>query len=481
MAGSNLLLWTALGVCLVLFLAGLAIFVRAVRPRRTGDTPYCRRCLYNLTGAPAENCPECGASLTAPRALIRGERRIRRPRIVFGALLMLIGLAPALAMTVGARRGFNWRPYAPAGWLLYELGSGVSAVEKPALAELERRLDSGRLHPDHIRKLADLCLTQQAAPTFRPGVGNSALELLGKLLRGSALSEPQRRAFLENLIQIEMRIRPQWIAGNPSEMAFDIAGRSPRAGPFVYGRMRRLPHETDEYPQFSPRSVGGGPTAPLVFRRSTSLTVTGPAEITAEIDFVASTADFPSMAFTANFEGPPGDTVLHRWTWRRSAPVEVLPELPPGFIALVEPPPQLEYIQGRARRELALQRLEDGDRYHVSLGFPRPATRLAKWAPTPRVWFAFDILATSGATEEKIGTWLSAPRWGNVTSTMRLLAVPRGAPVSVVLRPNPLLAASTVDVTEIWGREIRLDDLTWVGPHGRPLDPPPKSLPTTAP
>ena len=51
-----------------LILGGIVLLVRGLYPRRQGDTPYCRKCHYNLTGtnldADDARCPECGTQYT---------------------------------------------------------------------------------------------------------------------------------------------------------------------------------------------------------------------------------------------------------------------------------------------------------------------------------------------------------------------------------------------------------------------------------
>jgi ribosomal protein L37E len=56
---------------------GLALTFRGLRGVRLDDHPLCRRCGYDLYGAPAgtTTCTECGADLARPRAMKIGHRR----------------------------------------------------------------------------------------------------------------------------------------------------------------------------------------------------------------------------------------------------------------------------------------------------------------------------------------------------------------------------------------------------------------------
>ena len=109
-------------------------------------------------------------------------------------------------------------------------------------------LDAGKLGEGHIHELAEFCLAEQAVPGVRYPIGVTAIELLGKLYGRSGLREDQRRVFLENLVHIHMRVRPEIIAGNPSEVAFTVGERTPRAGPFFFGRVRLSEEAEDSLP-----------------------------------------------------------------------------------------------------------------------------------------------------------------------------------------------------------------------------------------
>ncbi len=66
---------------------------------RKGETPYCGKCGYNLTGLSSPRCPECGGLLSEV-PVVRGELAIGRSLriwLVVGMLLMLvIGVAAAI-------------------------------------------------------------------------------------------------------------------------------------------------------------------------------------------------------------------------------------------------------------------------------------------------------------------------------------------------------------------------------------------------
>src|SRR4051794_6849027 len=74
------------------FVTGAVLVYRGLRGTRVGNQPVCRRCQYDLRGLPAEArvCPECGAALTDPRAIVVGRRSRRRMAVVAGMVLWLL-------------------------------------------------------------------------------------------------------------------------------------------------------------------------------------------------------------------------------------------------------------------------------------------------------------------------------------------------------------------------------------------------------
>ncbi len=76
---------------LIASVTALAAYRRLLRLRK-GDTPFCGRCGYNLTGLTSPRCPECG-SLLSKVPVVRGTLVIERSLriwLVVGMLLMLV-------------------------------------------------------------------------------------------------------------------------------------------------------------------------------------------------------------------------------------------------------------------------------------------------------------------------------------------------------------------------------------------------------
>lgn len=126
---------------------------------RVGETPFCRRCGYNLTGRASMACSECGAALDAPRAVVRGTRRVSP----FGATLtgLLACAAAAVGWTaLGERHKVPWHRLEPTAWMLHRLRATGDAR---AAVELRGRLAQGRLGHASKRALFEICMNRAAS------------------------------------------------------------------------------------------------------------------------------------------------------------------------------------------------------------------------------------------------------------------------------------------------------------------------------
>ena len=120
---------------LLMALAGAAIAWLGWRGRRVGDHPICRRCGFDLFGLPGgvTTCSECGADLSAPRAVRIGHRRRLGRMLAAGVLLLL--LAGSLTTLIGVTRSgdFEINGYKPVWLLAREAGSDDAALRDAAV------------------------------------------------------------------------------------------------------------------------------------------------------------------------------------------------------------------------------------------------------------------------------------------------------------------------------------------------------------
>jgi hypothetical protein len=113
-------------------LTGVVLMWLGIRGRRLGDHPFCRKCEFDLFGRPDDaerRCPECGADLSARRAVVTGARR-RRPAIAAcGAALLLLSLAAPAAWLWGNHKRIDWQALKPGG--VADMGGEASRSRRP--------------------------------------------------------------------------------------------------------------------------------------------------------------------------------------------------------------------------------------------------------------------------------------------------------------------------------------------------------------
>ncbi len=176
---------------LVLFPAtiGLLLFVWGIVGRRVGDRPHCRGCGYELGGIGQNipQCPECGKDLTAARAVGVGVRR-RRPWVAgFGAVLVLMAVAPLVVLAAPA--AFRAQPL----WMLKQEATSRGRFAGPALSEIASRQRRGQLTTEEVGEVVDLLLKLRASsnPTWTPDAG----KILVAALKDGVLTPEQASAF----------------------------------------------------------------------------------------------------------------------------------------------------------------------------------------------------------------------------------------------------------------------------------------------
>ncbi|GJM17866.1 MAG: hypothetical protein DHS20C14_00790 [Phycisphaeraceae bacterium] len=147
-------------------LIGLALLALGIRGKRVSSAPHCAACRFELSGLPdpiwSHRCPECGTGLGVGDAVTSGLRARRTAWIIAGAALFFIGAALhpwAAALTGGS--SYRWRPFS---MLTIEAQLSPGTPTSPALAEIERRANTGTLTAAQWGRFAELALEIQADP-----------------------------------------------------------------------------------------------------------------------------------------------------------------------------------------------------------------------------------------------------------------------------------------------------------------------------
>ncbi len=81
--------------------SGFVLLLLGLRGRQADFMPRCRNCRYVIDGGfdPAR-CSECGAHLAETGTLRIGRRRLNETPLVFGIILLVLGITPVIALSV---------------------------------------------------------------------------------------------------------------------------------------------------------------------------------------------------------------------------------------------------------------------------------------------------------------------------------------------------------------------------------------------
>ena len=433
---------------------GTALTVAGVRGRRTDDHPLCRRCRFDLTGRPADaerRCPECGADLSPPRAVVVGHRRRRAGVLGLGAVLSTLAVSVGGVVAYGQAHHVNWWRYAPLGYVVRQATSSDASRRRAGLAELGDRLIDGRLRGADLDRTADAGLDYQGDSTRPWDTGWG--DLLEVAHAAGRLSDERWRRYAGQAAigMFTFRVRPRVRRGDPVPYEFTShrgrlgsrndavwcqpvharlvwAGEPPQsvrlADSFPVGGDSYGKTEPRLYPFQLPRGLADGPqavrlVADLAVGPNENFAVTHPV-VTVRLDlpgtFALLPADQPSV--TRVHDPSMADAV------RRSVRVDGVRSSSAGGVqagwSLVPPgPPVGLAFEVRVR-----------DRQHdVRVGsFAVPAgTAGAQWPPQ--------------VTPDAAGTRLTGGR------------------ADVVFVSDPAAAAETVDVTRVWDGQITFLDV----------------------
>jgi hypothetical protein len=397
--------------------------------------------------------------------MLIGDRIVRRHRVWIGAILLLVSIAGGVTMGVATLRSFDFYTLKPTGWVVRDAETGGPALVTRALKELRSRLNldpRGALNDDQVRRITDLCLTEQARPVLSAGVGDEAVEMLGGLFAADLLSGERRTQFLENLQAVQVRVRPKLISTKRFQASIEISMRAPNAGPGITGRGVGVRCDGKSFADGFGRWQGGGTRS-----RGASSTRLPPLpagshvlEFDIELTAVANVSQPGGISIGAALPPDEQSKPIHRFVKTLTVPVEVLEAAPADYITLRKDPA----MEPGLRRSLEVQRLryEGGDQLRGQLsvrsGLP--------------VGIAFDVFAEyDGKSVRLEGSICVEPNVQTLTGVYGRLP-DRPARLTLVFRPNVDAAVTSMDATEIWGGELRFEDLPVAGDEYGPANAP---------
>jgi len=209
---------TVMGILafLILLVVSVLLVTTGWRGRRVGAEPHCKACGFDLSGLTDEQprCPECGADVGEPSAIVPGVRQ-RRPRRL-GVGLAGLALCATLGWfgVQGRLSTASLLASLPSGWMI---GYAVRAEERPFAEEmrweLRRRIAVGTLtDPEVLARIGDEILAAMHDSEIHVAGGYAIL--LHEVASRRASPVETRRALAEFLLSrlgnTEAAWSPQW-------------------------------------------------------------------------------------------------------------------------------------------------------------------------------------------------------------------------------------------------------------------------------
>lgn len=428
------LLWTGA--------ASLLISVLMLRwglwPRRRGEEPYCRRCHYNLTGLTSDRCPECGTHIST-ETTVHG-RRQRRPLITVIALFLA---ALAAMCFVQSGRQYDWYRTWPFAWVKAGLGSANAQTAQRAWEELVRRERVERLSSRHQAELIELYLAEQVAPAPTHLLLSSMMNYLGERFLEDELSDENKTAFFEQIITLDLQVRPRIVVGDRLPYAMPWSGNRGPGGSFWL-------HLDD-----CPLLIDGRPTGRIARRGKSEKTwggVGGMSKYGRPCDLAPGQHTLSTIAEVRYYHGRFKDVdqsrLCHVQTLHLEAKFEVLETEPDDFMKPVDDPSLKENLLISVRpQDLALA------------GDPKTFTWTIAMTGLP-MNVAFDVYVRVGTREQHLGVVSGRPERGtHYHSSENSWNHEPVDTVDVILRSSEEMARKTIDIYEFWEGELVHEDV----------------------
>ncbi len=421
----------------IVFGVGLAMTAVGLRGRRADDHPLCRRCRFDLTGRPADaerRCPECGADLASPRAVVVGHRG-RRPVVLSVGLALFVPTFTLEAASVYRLSSKTfWYPYAPVILLAHEASRVDAGRSEPAMAELLRRSKSGTLSEGDCRRAADAGLAYQAdrSKPWDPAWG----DLLEGLRTTGRLPDEQWTSYVAHAVPVlTVRARRLVRSGDPLPFVCDLDLRRVANHTALWVDVR----ETSRTCSITP--AVGGPAVPVDAHRSRI--------DAADLLQFRPDGSVRRLVYSTDFEvgdQASGSRALATGRLVASTPFTIGPADRPSVASIPDPT-----LATTVRQSLTVSARWDG---HPHRG--RPAVAVGVDAERTPFDVSFDVLVRSSGSEYRIGDFYHGRDFLGVHLTLRCPpSVDRTRPVDVIFRSDPEpAAAATVDVSAIWAGDV---------------------------
>lgn len=443
-----------LAFLLLLTAAGIYLAVTGLYPRRHGDTRFCRRCGYNLTGNLSGRCPECGSRLGRRRGVVVGES-VRRPvRATLGIILLLPGLASVTLLGFAKLKGVDPYQHLPARLLIRDLRSENPRTFRQASQEVLRRLGAQQLSATQLTAGVTICLDRFGRMRLDRGFSQEVIDLLGDLHGRGALDAEQTERFYEQTVKmLRVETRPTLLRGNdcPLVVSHEVHLPSSSWCASVVAQSIRVDDRVVEHidsQEIGDHDCGSsqGYRSPLWFR------LDEPGRHTIAVDFEITLHADASARFLKRVP-------LHRRIETLETSIEVLADEPPGYIKMRSSPG----LDARVASLVSIGEVQP--EYQPGFGLLDGVSVGVEFQPGLPIDVAFEVFVEVDREWYFVGT-VAAPR-GN-TTTAKAFARTKLTPripehVTIQLEATPRAAERTLDMYEIGGGKLRFEYASGTG------------------
>lgn len=199
-------------------LAGFIFLYLGYRGRRINKSPCCKQCGFDLAGVlPAGvTCPECGAGVKLARFVRLGQRKRMYSLIALGWPAIILPMLPLATVFFSTMTRTDLGKYKPLNLLVWESGSAAEDDLRKIAGELFTRQTSGNLADADYTRIVNAALAIQADRT-RPWLEEWA-QLVTQARLDKKMSADEYRDFLTQGAVLDWNTRPSCPAGSPARL-----------------------------------------------------------------------------------------------------------------------------------------------------------------------------------------------------------------------------------------------------------------------
>lgn len=433
---------------ILLLVFAFSVLAFGLKGRIVGNEPHCRSCKYNLTGAVANNCPECGTPLAIDS--VRWGLRRRRPIALIASILLIAVTTTGIYVNA---RSVRWMAHYPFQFVSFMARRG----DANAVSELWRRWQATELTSLQLKEVIRAGLDAQAGPRTDTST-RWWLMLLAEFDARQVLSAEERERYHAQIIHaLDLKTVPRLREGEPLPVALTAAFRARDLG---FGELRQATVRIgeSEHSMISEHRTSGHYLAP---DRETHFFIhhqQKPGDYAVSFVFRIEMDDFTQSRPNVSKE------------WIFSKNLEIIPREVSQHVSMTDPTglnigevPWLSARPGLYSRS-RLPGVTPVDTIELDL----TARSILPWS------IAFDVFAASNGMMSHLGTIYG---WKDSRFVMSNLRPVNRSELSddtldLILRSNSAIADRTVDLHQVVNGEFRLSvkvnwpDSDWSSSHG---------------